>query len=93
MNDKLLAPWQVGCYDPRYVFDRHGEEVAHVHNNYELAVPQARVMAAAPDLLDACKGLLAFMEQYDLLDWDLADDDRARIDEAHAAIAKATGDK
>ena len=51
----------------------------------------ARLFAAAPDLLEACKDLLAFMEQYDLLDWDLADDDQARIDATYVAIAKATG--
>ena len=55
------------------------------------AQANARLIAAAPELLEACKDLLAFMEQYDLLDWDLADDDRARIDAASAAIAKATG--
>lgn len=50
MSD-LLTPWTVGCYDPRYVFDRHGEEVAFFSSRYEVAVPQARLTAAAPELL------------------------------------------
>lgn len=84
MSD-LLTPWTVGCYDPRYVFDRHGEEVAFVHNRYELAVPQARLIAAAPELLAACRLALKVIEQSGMITRELLDADR----ELRDAIAKA----
>lgn len=48
----------------------------------------ARLLAAAPELLAA---LVALVEEADLGEVDLDDDDRAKLDDARAAIAKATG--
>lgn len=49
----------------------------------------ARLIAAAPDLLVALKALVG---EADLGEVDL-DDDRAKLEQARAAIAKATGDQ
>jgi hypothetical protein len=83
MDEKLRAPWKVGPYDPRYVFDKNGEEIAFVPNHFDNAVPQARLIAAAPDLLEACQAVETAITT-------------ERIYEAQemvsAAIAKATGE-
>ena len=50
----------------------------------------ARLIAAAPDLLVALKALVG---EADLGEVDLDDDDRAKLEQARAAIAKATGDQ
>ena len=80
-----LQPWKTGPYDPRYVFNRKGDEVATVHFNYQMAIPIARLISAAPELLEALEMVRD------------ADNDngrkmptpaRAKVD---AAIAKATG--
>ena len=61
---------------------------------YELLFQHCHEVEAQRDeLLAACKNLLAFMDQYDLLDWDLCNDDQAKIDAARAAIAKAEGEQ
>ena len=48
----------------------------------------ARLIAAAPDLLAALEALVG---EADLGEVDLDDDDRAKLEQARAAIAKATG--
>jgi hypothetical protein len=48
----------------------------------------ARLIAAAPDLLNA---LMALVGEADLGEVDLGDDDRVKLEHARAAIAKATG--
>jgi hypothetical protein len=56
----------------------------------------ARLIAAAPDLLDGCNALLGLLQLLSHRD-DISDDVREfltkghRIDEAEAAVAKATG--
>ena len=59
----------------------------------ELTLPEesaanARLIAAAPDLLAALEALVG---EADLGEVDLDDDDRAKLEQARAAIAKATG--
>lgn len=48
----------------------------------------ARLIAAAPELLAALEALVG---EADLGEVDLDDDDRAKLEQARAAIAKATG--
>ena len=48
----------------------------------------ARLIAAAPDLLAALEALVG---EADLGEVDLDDDDRAKLEQARAAIARATG--
>lgn len=48
----------------------------------------ARLIAAAPDLLAALEALVG---EADLGEVDLDDDDRAKLEQARTAIAKATG--
>ena len=54
----------------------------------ERTIANARLIAAAPDLLAA---LVALVGEADLGEVDLDDDDRAKLEQARAAIAKATG--
>lgn len=53
-----------------------------------VALANARLIAAAPDLLAALQALVG---EADLGEVDLDDADRALLDNARAAIAKATG--
>lgn len=45
-------PWTQGQYDPRFIFDRDGDEVVTVHRHYSEAVHLARLLAMAPDMLE-----------------------------------------
>jgi hypothetical protein len=60
------------------------------------ATANARLIAAAPDLLDGCNALLGLLQLLSHRD-DISDEVREfltkghRIDEAEAAVAKATG--
>ena len=54
----------------------------------ERTIANARLIAAAPDLLAALEALVG---EADLGEVDLDDDDRAKLEQARAAIAKATG--
>ncbi len=103
MNKFSIAPWKLSHSHSheyiRYIRDAQGEHIAHVcdlddgvANDYLYeAIANARLMAAAPDLLAA---LQYFLDA-------LADDceiDMCRItnemeSRARAAIARATGDQ
>ena len=72
-------PWGYMPISPRY-WDVHGPDRAvGIVTSSE---SDARLMAAAPDLLDACEELLIY-----LADWD--DPDNETCVKARAAIAKA----
>lgn len=86
------GPWQ---YSPCEITGRysiyHNGPVAYCGDT--TASPgdgeaNARLIAAAPELLAA---LVALVGEADLGEVDLDDDDRAKLDVARAAIAKATG--
>lgn len=53
--------------------------------------PDARLIAAAPELLAVCKRLLAVTESVRGYDWDVSDDLEPAQDAAVATIAKAEG--
>jgi hypothetical protein len=88
------GPWHIGVrtfHAGRDVYGPKGEPVA-VADDAITATPEAeanaRLIAAAPCLL-AC--LEALVGEADLGEVDLDDDDRAKLEQARAAIAKATG--
>ena len=88
------GPWHIGVrtfHAGRDVYGPKGEPVAVA--DQELTLPEesaanARLIAAAPDLLAALEALVG---EADLGEVDLDDDDRAKLEQARAAIAKATG--
>lgn len=94
MNNFSIAPWKTAhSYDRAYIVtikDAQGEHIAHVCD-LDDAIPEAtanaRLMAAAPDLLAA---LREYVERHE------AECDPAGLPEyelACAAIARATGDQ
>lgn len=52
----------------------------------------ARLITAAPDLLEACEDLLLLMAKYGLSDWDIPIGDVAQIHAAREAVARAKGE-
>ena len=85
------GPWHVGKGSKCVVYDAEGWAVADAvtcHNRHNAIDANARLIAAAPDLLDALRRLCAVAV------WD-EDTDRAEFDAAisgaDAAIAKAEG--
>ena len=97
MNKFSIAPWKLSHSHSheyiRYIRDAQGEHIAHVcdlddgvANDYLYeAIANARLMAAAPDLLAALRALCDICE----------DDDQypQHTEAARAAIARATGDQ
>ena len=95
MNNFSIAPWKTAhSYDRAYIRtirDAQGEHIAHVCD-LDDAIPEAtanaRLMAAAPDLLAALRDLL------DEADLNEVDEYTApKVEAARAAIARATGDQ
>lgn len=94
MNNFSIAPWKTAhSYDRAYIRtirDAQGEHIAHVcwlDDAIPEATANARLMAAAPDLLAA---LREYVERHE------AECDPAGLPEyelACAAIARATGDQ
>lgn len=88
------GPWHIGVrtyHAGRDVYGPKGEPVAVADQDITLpeeSAANARLIAAAPELLAA---LVALVGEADLGEVDLDDDDRAKLDAARAAIAKATG--
>ena len=94
MNKFSIAPWKTAHSHSheyiRYVRDAQGEHIAHVLDLDDAlaeCTANARLIAAAPDLLAACVNMLTAADLGDLDS--LAN---ASID-ARAAIARATGDQ
>lgn len=92
MNNFSIAPWKTAhSYGRTYIRtirDAQGEHIAHVcdlHDATPEAIANARLMAAAPDLLAALRALCEICE----------DDDQypQNTEAARAAIARATGDQ
>jgi hypothetical protein len=81
------GPWQAfppeGDADHWEVLDEFGH-TATVYGDEEPAKANSLLIAAAPDLLDACEELLIYLG-----DWDDMDNDTCA--KARAAIAKAKG--
>jgi len=100
MNKFSIAPWKLSHSHSheyvRYIRDAQGEHIAHVcdlddgvANDYLYeAIANARLMAAAPDLLAALRDLL---DEADLGEVD--EYTAPKIEAARAAIARATGDQ
>lgn len=100
MNKFSIAPWKLSHSHSheyvRYIRDAQGEHIAHVcdlddgvANDYlHEAIANARLMAAAPDLLAALRDLL---DEADLGEVD--EYTAPKIEAARAAIARATGDQ
>ena len=92
MSNHTPGPWSI-CNDG-FVYDKNGERVCSPHSTLpggerykqhrKSWQQNARLIAAAPDLLAALKGAVACEEHYDgqIAAW---------VAEAHAAIAKAEG--
>ena len=75
------APWLIGAPVSEYL---PAEAERHIGNAYKEA--NARLIAAAPELLDACKDALAFLR------CDLGIPEREMILRLELAIAKAKGE-
>lgn len=92
MSEKDIgAPWHVGDYDPRVVFDASGNEVVTVHGHFDNTIKKARLIAAAPDLLMACEKLADYRRRVGPISFQLEKaDDYIRMIEK--AIATAKGD-
>lgn len=85
----IVAPDPTGEYpDGIYIAEiANGDDVVGRFATYEQHEANARLIAAAPELLDALTHTLDFLHAND----DGEDDVRWRIEKAQAAIAKATG--
>ena len=92
------GPWRVEVdTGPEAAWERkwptiHAEKYEVVgceglYGDYETDMANARLIAAAPDLLDALKALTHSLDVEDLVH----DDQRSSFAAARAAIAKATG--
>jgi hypothetical protein len=95
MNKFSIAPWKSAiAFDRAYIRnikDAQGEIIAQIpdwEDGLEETTANARLMAAAPDLLAALRDLL------DEADLNEVDEYTApKVEAARAAIARATGDQ
>ena len=90
-----IAPWKTAHSHSheyiRYIRDAQGEHIAHVcdlDDSLPEAMANARLMAAAPDLL---KALIDLLDEADLAEVD--EYTTPKVEAARAAIARATGDQ
>jgi hypothetical protein len=92
------GPTGYGAHDGVTVTDNRGLVVAVAIGDVpELDAPAtARLIASAPDLLEALKGAIGALEFFQDFHRDLGNEDQAfaadRLDAARAAIARATGE-
>jgi hypothetical protein len=101
MNQFSIAPWKTAhSYSHEYIRsikDAQGELIAQVcafddgvGNDYLAeTTANARLMAAAPDLLAALQGMIEYFVDGSIDDYS----DTETMQAARAAIAKATGDQ
>jgi len=96
MNKFSIAPWKTAhSYSHEYIRsikDAQGELIAQVcafNDEVSETVANARLMAAAPDLLAALHGLIEYFIDPSWDDYS----DTETMQAARAAIAKATGDQ
>ena len=84
-NEHTPAPWKA-----RWIMHNHNESQYMVtHKNlHEEGEANAKLIAAAPDLLAALISLDEFYSFYS--SWELRDEAAALFEKAHAAITKAT---
>ena len=84
------GPWRLGIRQPtsdKFIYGQNGEEIADcdmINNFPENNLANARLIAAAPDLLNAVEHLL-------LIAMETASEDNIVIIAAEHAIAKAYG--
>ena len=95
MNKFSIAPWKSAiAFDRAYIRnikDAQGEIIAQIpdwEDQLEETTANARLMAAAPDLL---KALIDLLDEADLAEVD--EYTAPKIEAARAAIARATGDQ
>ena len=95
MSKHTPAPWTVAnraIYGTNGVVKPFIASVEDDHNDGE-TVANARLISAAPDLLDACRSALAELEKLAEQNiFSLGDPALITIRELQAAIIKATGD-
>lgn len=85
-------PKQRDCETVATVY--RGPETASYATDREKADANARLIAAAPDLLEALDGVIGFIDDLALLGGMTANGGaQERLDAARAAIAKARGEK
>ena len=87
---KYNAPWETkptASLGPQYgVYDDNGRDVAIVYDHDDMTKAKAQLIAAAPDLLAACRAFLFQVIQGPVIERD------AVVTQARAAIAKAEGE-
>lgn len=100
MNNFSIAPWKTAhSYDRAYIRtikDAQGEHIAHVCDLDDAipeAVANARLIAAAPALYSALAELHLAVTMRPSGNGGLSQRERAALDSARAAIARATGDQ
>jgi len=84
MSKHTPGPWKVAkprksYRDGNMMYGIVGPECVSDYEDWGFTEANARLIAAAPDLLDACKAALS--------------DDQPYIEKCRAAIAKATGEQ
>ena len=96
MRNFSITPWKTAiAFDRAYIHnikDAQGEIIAQVCDLDDAlteATANARLLAAAPDLLDALKGMLEYFCENGYDDYS----DTETVQAARAAIAKATATK
>lgn len=91
MSNHTPGPWMIRAERYRYIHVyAHGGGIAHLDTVDGEGMANARLIAAAPDLLEVLEELLSMCQRQE----DFHDDgDGCMFERASAAIAKARGEK
>lgn len=96
MNNFSIAPWKTSiAFDRTYIRNiknAQGEIIAQIpdwEDGLTETTANARLMAAAPELLTALQGMIEYFCEAGIDDYS----DTRTVQAARAAIAKATGDQ